>query len=395
MGADSPKEGTSQITRIRAARVVTPLEVITDGAILVEGTRIVAVGPSAHVPSPNGGRDWDLGAVTVGPGFLDVHIHGAGGFAATDGASSVADISRYLPRHGVTSWLPTLTPRETLAEMVELIAGVLDGRQNEGAEAAGIHLEGPFLSLKRPGAIRPEWFHPPTLPLLDSLLDAGLGQIRLMTLAPEQDGALDVVRRLVQRGVTASIGHSDATAEQVIVAEKAGVRHATHTFNAMRPLHHRDPGVVGAVMASDQIRGELIADGVHVDPLAMRALIRAKSAHGVALITDAVAPAGLGDGDYTFDGRPIRVRLGRATLADGTIAGSVGTADDNFRRIIRECGVSLVEAFIMSALTPARAVNLADRKGQVAAGRDADLVVLDSELQVRLTICRGEVAYSR
>lgn len=394
MAASLPEGSALGLARLRAARVVTPLEAIPNGAILIGGSRILAVGPIASIPLPPGARDVDLGEVTVGPGLLDVHIHGSGGYDAASGAEAVAAISRFLPRHGVTSWLPTLTPRASLAEMAEIIAGVLEGRREVGAEVAGLHLEGPFLNPARPGAIRREWFHAPSLELLESLLGAGLGQIRLMTLAPERDGGLDLVRRLVERGVTASIGHSDANAEQALAAEKAGVRHATHTFNAMRPLHHRDPGVVGVVMVSDQIRGELIADGVHVDPLAMRALIRAKSPHGVMLITDAVSPAGLGDGTYEFDGRPIRVRLGRATLADGTIAGSVGTADDNLRRIVRECGVPLPDAFTMGALTPARSVSLADRKGQLAAGRDADLIALDADLQVRLTICRGQVAFS-
>ncbi|HEX5415593.1 MAG TPA: N-acetylglucosamine-6-phosphate deacetylase [Chloroflexota bacterium] len=394
MAASLPDGVALGPVRLRAARLVTPLETIANGAVLIDGPRIVAVGPVASVPLPAGARDLDLGAVTLGPGLVDVHIHGSGGYDAVAGAEAVAAISRYLPCHGVTSWLPTLTPRASLAEMTALIAGALEGRRTEGAEVAGLHLEGPFLSPARPGAIRQEWFHPPSLALLDGLLDAGLGQVRLMTLAPEREGGLDLVRRLVERGVTASIGHSDATAEQVLAAEQAGVRHATHTYNAMRPLHHRDPGVVGVVMVSDRIRGELIADGVHVDPLAMRALIRAKSPHGVMLITDAVSPAGLGDGDYEFDGRPIRVRRGRATLTDGTIAGSVGTADDNLRRIVRECGASLADAFVMGALAPARSVSLADRKGQLAAGRDADIVALDDELRVRLTICRGQVAFS-
>lgn len=394
MAASLPEGSTVGLVRLRAARVVTPLEVIPNGAVLIDGRTIAAVGPAVCLPLPPGARDLDLGNLTLGPGLVDVHIHGSGGYDAASSGEAVAAISQFLPRHGVTSWLPTLTPRASLPEMAEIIAGVLEGRRGDGAEVAGIHLEGPFLNPARPGAIRREWFHAPSLELLDSLLDAGLGQIRLMTLAPEREGGLDLVRRLVERGVTASIGHSDANAEQVLAAERAGLRHATHTFNAMRPLHHRDPGVVGVVMVSDQIRGELIADGVHVDPLAMRALIRAKSPYGVMLITDAVSPAGLGDGSYEFDGRPIRVRLGRAALADGTIAGSVGTADDNLRRMVGECGVSLADAFVMGALTPARSVNLAAQKGQVAVGRDADLVVLDADLQVRLTICRGRVAFS-
>jgi N-acetylglucosamine-6-phosphate deacetylase len=380
---------------LRAERVLTPVEQIAGGAVSIGDGKVQAVGPVSTVDVPAGAHVVDCGDATIIPGFIDVHIHGSGGDSAMDGPDAVVRIAEFVTRFGVTSWLPTLTPRATIKDMADVIQVNLDAgpRVSRGAEFLGLHLEGPFLSPKRPGAIRSEWFREPSMDDLDALLAAGKGRIRLMTLAPELPGGLDLVRRLVSSGVVASIGHSDATHDQAMAAIEAGVTHATHTFNAMRGFQHRDPGVAGVVMISEAVRCELIADGVHVDPLAMRLLIKSKSPFGVVLITDAVAPAGLGDGSYAFDGRPITVRDGKATLADGTIAGSVATFDGNLRRIVHECGVPLAQAVFMGTWVPARAVGAGDRKGYLGGGRDADLVVLDADLRVRLTMVRGQVVF--
>lgn len=382
---------------LRARRILTPLEEISDGLVAVSDGVIQFVGTASSIESPVDAQWIDCGDGTIVPGFIDVHIHGSGGDSVMDGASAVARVAAFITAFGVTSWLPTLTPRETITEMSEIIRENLDGAQRvlRGAEVLGLHLEGPFLSPKRPGAIRSEWFRPPSVAEAGALLEAGSGHIRLMTLAPELPAGLDLVRYLVAQKVVASIGHSDATHAEALAAVEFGLSHATHTFNAMRGFQHRDPGVVGAVLVTDAINGELIADGVHVDPLAMRLLIRTKGEHRVLLITDAVAPAGLGNGSFEFDGRPIEVRDGRATLADGTIAGSVATFDGNLRRIVRECGLPLRAAVVMATLTPARAIGVADRKGYLAGGRDADLVVLDRDLTVSLTMVRGEIVYNR
>jgi N-acetylglucosamine-6-phosphate deacetylase len=375
--------------------VLTPFEVIPNGAVLTSGRSIVAVGPDPLPTVPSGTTVIDFDDATILPGFVDVHIHGSGGATAMDGADAVEKVGCFLPIHGTTSWLPTLTARSTIVETAEVIRACVAGaeRATVGAEAVGIHLEGPFLNAKRPGALRCEWFRTPSLSDLDALLSAARGWVRLMTIAPELPGGLDVVRALTASGVTPSIGHSDATAPETVAAVDAGVRHATHLFNAMRGMHHRDPGIVGAVLVADQVRAELIADGIHVLPLAMSAVIRAKGPSRVAVITDAVSAAGLGDGDYEFDGRPISVREGKATLGDGTIAGSVGTADDNYRRIVRECGVSSRAAAWMTSFGPAQSVGISDRKGSLTGGRDADVIVLDPELRLRFTMARGEIVF--
>ncbi|HLZ07611.1 MAG TPA: N-acetylglucosamine-6-phosphate deacetylase [Chloroflexota bacterium] len=380
---------------IRAARVLTPLEVIINGAVVVQGSRILHVGPDSSTARPDGAELIDLGSATLVPGFVDVHIHGSGGDTAMSGASAVQRISRFLARHGVTCWLPTLTWGATFEESLDIVRAAALGCElaGDGAEAAGLHLEGPFLSPKRPGAIRPESFRIPSLVDLDALLDAGRGFVRLMTIAPELPGGRELVERLVSRGVTASIGHSDATVEEARGAIASGVTHATHAFNAMRGLHHRDPGVVGAIMVSDQVTAELIADGVHVETTAMKVLIWAKGSDRVAVITDAIAAAGLGDGDFTFDGRPISVRDGKAFLADGTIAGSVSRLDDNVRGLVRDCSVPLSRAIAMATRVPARSVGLEKRKGYLAGGYDADIVALDSDLNVRFTMARGRIVF--
>ncbi|HLG50789.1 MAG TPA: N-acetylglucosamine-6-phosphate deacetylase [Chloroflexota bacterium] len=381
---------------LRARRILTPLEEITDGAVEIIGEKIRAVGPAATIGRPAGARFIECGDATIVPGFIDLHIHGSGGYSVMDGPEAVAAVSRVIAAHGVTAWLPTLTPRATLGELIDRIRACCAGgaKVSGGAEPVGLHLEGPFLSPRRPGAIRSEWFRAPSVPELDQLLAAGQGQVRLVTLAPELPGGLDLVRHLVERTVTVSIGHSDASHEEALAAIAAGVRHATHMFNAMRGFQHRAPGVVGAVLASPTVVCELIADGVHVDPLAMRLLIQATGWSRIAVITDAVAPAGLGDGAYEFEGRPIVVREGRATLADGTIAGSVATFDANLRRVARLADLDLRAVIAMATIVPARQVHLDDRKGSLSGGRDADLVVLDVDLRVKLTVARGAIVFN-
>jgi N-acetylglucosamine-6-phosphate deacetylase len=380
---------------LRASCILTPFEEIRDGAILTSGPTISSVGPLHSIEVPAGTTILEFGDATLIPGMVDVHIHGSGGFNAMDGAEAIRRVGEFIASRGVTAWLPTLTSMSTIRESADVIRACVEGARQDsaGAEAVGIHLEGPFLSPKRPGAIRPEWFRAPSLDDLRALLDAGSGWVRLMTLAPELPGGIDLVRALVASGVTPSIGHSDATYSEAVTAIDAGVRHATHAYNAMRGLHQREPGVLGAVLCADKVRAELIGDGIHVLPAAMSIVIRAKGAMRVALITDAIAAAGLCEGSYEFDGRPITVASGKATLADGTIAGSIGRADDNLRRIVCECGFSLRDAVLMASTVPARAAGVGDRKGSLAGGKDADVVALDQELRVRFTMARGRIVY--
>jgi N-acetylglucosamine-6-phosphate deacetylase len=255
----------------------------------------------------------------------------------------------------------------------------------------GAHLEGPFLSPKRPGAMDPELFINPDVGQLRRLLEAGAGGVRVMTLAPELPGSLELVERLARESVVASIGHTDATDAEVRAAVKVGARAATHVFNAMPQLHHREPGAVGAVLDLPGVSCELICDGVHVDPVAMRLLFRAKGVSGTRLVTDAMSAAGMPDGEYRLGGRPVSVAGGRAVLAGGgSIAGSTLTMERAVQNAVRLLGASVQDAILMASTNSARLLGLGGRKGEISSGSDADLVVLDESLQVQATMVAGQ-----
>jgi N-acetylglucosamine-6-phosphate deacetylase len=281
-------------------------------------------------------------------------------------------------------------PLDELVECLGAIARVSDaGPAADEAAVLGAHLEGPFISREWPGAMDPVTFLAPEPETIEPLLLTGA--VRWMTLAPELPGALELIARLRAGGAVASVGHSDATYAQVSAAVKAGARAATHTFNAMRPLHHREPGVVGAVLDLAELSTELICDGVHVDPAALRLVHRAKGTPGVRLVTDAMQAAGMADGEYLLARTRVRVSGGRALLAEKpeTIAGSTLTMEEAVRNAVGFLGVDVPAAAQMAAGNSARLLGLAERKGALGPGFDADLVVLDDELRVRATMIAG------
>jgi N-acetylglucosamine-6-phosphate deacetylase len=258
----------------------------------------------------------------------------------------------------------------------------------------GAHLEGPFLSPKQPGAMDPSVFLRPDQAVLSGLLGAGGGSVWLMTLAPELPGAIDVIHALVDAGAVASLGHSDADLSVAEAAISAGARAPTHVFNAMRPVHHRDPEVLGAVLDSPEVSCELICDGVHVSPVALRLACRAKGVDGIRLVTDAMAAAGMPDGNYHLGSTGVVVSQGRATVADSdSIAGSTLTMDVAVQNAVRWLGATVEEAVAMASRNPARLFGF--RKGAIAPGMDADLVVLDDWLRVRRTMIAGEWVFQQ
>ncbi len=358
-------------------QVVTPARVLAPGWLLVDGDRITDVGEGAP-PRP---ADLDLGAATVVPGFVDIHVHGGGGASfdtgTADAAAVVADTHL---AHGTTSIAASLVTdtHERMVDAVrELSLLVRDGR------IAGVHLEGPWLSPRRSGAHQPGSLTDPDPASVEALLDAGDGAVRMVTLAPELAGGVDAVRLLAARGVVAAIGHTDATYDEACAAIDAGSRLGTHLFNAMRPLHHRDPGPVGALLDSP-VDVELIADGVHLHPAVLRTVFAAKPGRCL-LVTDAMAAAGAPDGDYRLGPMAIEVREGVARLADGSgtgaIAGSTLTMAAAVRFAAREAGLPLVDVVHAASTAPAAAWGLSD-VGALQAGRRADLVVLDDRLEV-------------
>lgn len=370
----------------------TPQQTIPDAVVIIEGEKIVNCGPMAYVPVPNEAERLSLPGKKVFPGFIDVHIHGLlGRDMFGDG---LAEAIQSLPRFGVTSFLATTVTLPTPEIMVRLkrMAEILTNPPT-GATCLGIHLEGPHLSPKRPGMANPTWFHPLTLEEFEAFQEASGGNIRMITFAPEEGGSLSLIPYLLSHHVIPVIGHSDASYELVAEAVSLGLAHATHTFNAMPPFHHRTPGVIGAVMAFPQIIAQLIADGHHVHPGAMRALLNAKSPAGVCLVSDAAPFAALPEGEYRWEAYTLVIKDGKCYLPDGTLAGAHALMDDGFRNLINLVGLTPLEASICASQVPARALGLANRKGRIQPGFDADLIVMDESYRVRLTMIGGRIVW--
>jgi len=375
--------------------LLTPAEA-GPGTVLVRAGRIAALAP---VDAPvAAGRVIEVGAGWIAPGFIDLQVNGALGHDFGGAPAALAAVAGWLPRTGVTAFLPTLITaplprlRAALAALGEQMAGPL-----AGARPLGVHLEGPYLHPDYRGAHAAAWLRPADLDELAGLCAAG--PVRLVTLAPEQPGALAAVAWLRARGIIVSAGHSGASYAEARAAFAAGVTLGTHLFNAMPPLHHRAPGLAGALLTAGLpaagvpgARAGLIADGVHVHPAALALAYRARGAAGLALVTDAMAGLGLGDGDYDLAGQRVAVRAGIARLPDGTLAGGVAPMDAVVRTMRAACDCPASAAVRMATATPAAALGLTDR-GRLAAGAVADVVVLDAALRVRLTVTAGQVAW--
>jgi N-acetylglucosamine-6-phosphate deacetylase len=370
--------------------VYTPDQVLAPGTVLIEGGRITAVGLADTLAVPPEAEIIDAQGKAVVPGFIDVHMHGLMGH---DGmGAGLAHVVGDLPAFGVTAFLGTtltLPRNETFADL-EAMVEVLDAPP-PGARCLGIHLEGPFLSPARPGMATSDWFEPLSWESFQAFQQVARGHIRMATFAPEVGQAMECIPCLIEAGVVPVIGHSDATFEQVAEAVGLGLRHATHTFNAMRPLHHREPGVVGAVMYFDQIVAELVADGVHIHPAVMAILLRVKGLERVALVSDASPLAGLPDGEYEWEHKRVFVRDGSCHLADGTIAGAHALLDAGVRNLVNLVGLPLEQALVPATRVPADVLGL--RKGRLSPGYDADVVLLDGDYRPVFTMVEGEIAY--
>ncbi len=345
----------------------------------------------------------DCSGCTLLPGFIDVHIHGSGGADVMDATpESLETISRFLVRHGVTGFYATTVTASQSAtlEAVENVARYVDASRSEsdgdgavGARILGVHLEGPFISPAHPGAQNPAYVRPASTEEFEGLLAAG--PVRMITLAPEIPGADAVVEMALAAGVRVVLGHTGATYEQARSAIGVGVSQATHTYNAMTGLHHREPGTVGATLSDDRIYAQLIADGIHVHPAAMRILGRCKGPTRTLLISDAIRAAGMPEGRFEMGRLPVIVKDGACRLEDGTLAGSVLTMDTALRNFMSATGWPLVQAWPATSLSQAQAMGIEREVGRIRAGARADLTMLDSEGQVVATVVGGRLAYLR
>ena len=361
-------------------------------AVRVREGRIVEVG--AGVEATPGERVLDAGGRRLIPGLIDVHIHGAGGADVLDGSeAALRTVSQALARLGVTGFLGTSFVRPGGNEHL-VAAGEAVGRDLGGARLLGLHLEGPFLNPARRGGIPAENLYPPAPGALEEILELTRGGLRMMTIAPEVPGALELVAELGARGVVASFGHSDATYAQARAGIAAGIRHATHLYNAMRGLHHREPGPLVALQEAGA-SVQLIADDVHVSAPVVAFTRRVFGDDRVVLITDGMRTVGLPDGRYRFGDKEYESRDGAARYLDGTLIGTSLSLLQVMRRYREYTGCSLAEAVRAASLNPARVLGLEGRLGEVAPGRDADLVLLDDDDSVRATLVGGRVVYRK
>lgn len=382
---------------IRAKQLITPLESIAPGSVVIEGGKITALGPDVSVPQ--GTRVIEADDKLLAPGLIDNHVHGGMGHWFDEGPDEVREIARFRATTGTTGFLPTLGGATSLEGMVEPVRMVREVMKvGTGAtEILGIHMEGPYLSPRKPGVNPVELIRALDIEEVAAMQKAAEGNIRLISVAPDEEGGMAFIRDLRSMGIVAGIAHTDTDYDVILQAIDAGATYSIHTYNGMRGLHHREPGVVGAVLTSDDVFAELIADGVHVHPAAMDILVRCKGRDRVVLVTDNSSMVGMPDGIYGFfGGRHIEKKEGTLrSLENGSIAGSAMTFDEDVRNMVKMVGIPLPWAIQMATLNPARAVGLDDQKGSLKVGKDADLILIDEDVNVYMTMVQGRVVYGR
>ncbi|MCY9006622.1 N-acetylglucosamine-6-phosphate deacetylase [Peribacillus frigoritolerans] len=374
-------------------------ETYKNGYIKVVDGKIAEVGPASQYK-----QDDDAKVITLSPdyqaipGAIDIHIHGASNSDAMDAThDALSTMAKTLPKEGTTSFLATTMTQSTQAiESALLNAGkYIENQTQENAEIVGVHLEGPFISPARKGAQPEDYIVDPDVTLFKRWQEMAENQIKLVTLAPEQPNGLDLAAHLRGTGVVASIGHSDATYDQIDEAIQAGTTHVTHLYNGMRGLHHREPGVLGAAYLRDELYVELIADGIHCRPEMIKLAYNQITSERMILITDSLRAKWLEKGTYDLGGQPVNVDETKATLSDGTLAGSILKMNDAIKNTMEYTGCSMTDIIKMTAENPAKQLRIFDRKGSIQVGKDADLVILNDRLDVEMTFCRGNLAFKK
>ncbi len=379
-----------------AGRVVTPGETLEHGLVVITGTRIEWVGSAASYQGTAPVQDY--GTHVIAPGFIDVHVHGGGGGSLRQpNESSIRQALAFHGRHGTTGCLATIgtAPLEQVGDTLHVLDRLMTERQEQsrmGAALLGVHLEGPWLNPTKAGGQRVEFMRHPSVAELEAL---PLAPVRWATVAPELAGAEALIRRMKELGLVVAAGHTAATYTEMQQAVAWGVDHCTHFFNAMSAFHQREPGVVGAGLDLTGLYLELIADGIHVHPGALRLAYASRGWERLLLITDAVEYAGEAEGVYEVDSRVLTVKDGSIRLQDGTLAGSSLTMNRAVALMVQQVGLPLTEAVAMATLIPARRLGLDDRTGSLVAGKDADLVVFDEDFQVWLTVIQGDVVFEQ
>jgi N-acetylglucosamine-6-phosphate deacetylase len=369
------------------------------GYLQLKDQKIIGYGPIEELPAA---EEYEVVEVPSSykaiPGFIDIHIHGVNGADVMDATPNALDtMSMALPKEGTTSFLATtMTQSSAAIEKALCNAGNFMEQQVPGkAEILGVHLEGPYVNKARAGAQPVNFIVKASIEEFKKWNTLAKQSIKIVTLAPELPGGLDMVKYLKENGIIASIGHSDATYDEAAEAIKAGAQHVTHLFNQMRGLHHREPGVVGAAFLHEELKAEMIADGVHVRPEMVKLSYQNKGKHGLILITDSMRAKCLKNGIYDLGGQAVTVQDGKALLKDGTLAGSILKLGHAVKNMIKFADCSLEDTIEMASVNPAKQLKIFGRKGSIAAGKDADIVLLDEQLETAMTFCRGKLAYHK
>ncbi|WP_318503768.1 N-acetylglucosamine-6-phosphate deacetylase [Bacillus sp. T3] len=387
---------------LKGIRVYSEGKIIEDGYIKIKNKKILELG-SVESLIPENTMDFliiDFPSVYQAiPGLIDVHIHGVNGADTMDGTSEALDtMVTSLPMEGTTSFLATTMTQssEKIEQALKTVGNYIGKQPAQGcAEILGIHLEGPFVNTAMAGAQPLEHIIDPDLSLFKEWEKQANHQIKLVTLAPELPNCLELIAYLKKREIIASIGHTNASYEEVQNAIHVGASHVTHLFNQMRGLHHREPGTAGAALLLDELKCELIVDGVHLRPEMVKLAYKQKGSKGLVLITDAMRAKCLKNGQYDLGGQTVHVKDGKATLENGTLAGSILKLGQAVKNIVYFTGCSLQEAIEMASTNPAKELKVFDRKGSIAVGKDADIVILDEHLEVVMTFCRGVLSYKK
>jgi len=378
-------------------RIVTPNGVSSSKKVLaIEDGNISFIGEDDSMFVGPDYQIFDFGPNYICPGFIDMHVHGyAGADVMECSGGALETMSRELARRGTTSFLATTmsAPREEIVRVIRNIS-VSGQNSSRGAQLLGCHLEGPFLNHAKRGAHQAKHLRLPNILELRHYIDAGNGCIKMMSIAPELTGAMEVIKMARETGIVVSLAHSDASFHQVEEACGVGLEHVTHAFNAMAGLHHRDPGTAGAILSMKQLSVDVIPDGHHVHPSVVKILVRSKGVDQVSAISDCIKAGGMGDGEYQFAGQKVIVQDGLAHLVDGTLAGSTISLSEGLKVLVEKVGLSLEEAVKMVSLNPARILGLHDR-GVLEYGKRADIVVLNNHFNVMMTIVGGRVVYKQ
>lgn len=379
--------------------IITPFHLFIDKAIIVEKGKIKEIlnKEELSITTLIGAEIIEARDKYIAPGYIDIHVHGGGGSDVMDeDYEAINQVAITHSRFGTTSFLPTtmtMSKDKIIRSLCNIHEAVKKG--TAGAEILGVNIEGPYINPKKKGAQKEEDIRLPSIEEFSAFNKASGNLIRLVTIAPEISGAIELINYLHKQGIVASVGHSNSTYAQVQAGIKVGLSHVTHTFNAMRGLHHREPGVVGAALTSPELTLEVIADGIHIHPIVLKILTKIKEFEKIILITDAMRAAGLKEGTYDLGGQEAIVTKGQVRLKDGTLAGSVLTMDKAVKNLVNKIGISLPKAIQMASFNPAKSVRLENKKGSLEPGKDADIVILNKNLEVELTMVAGKIMYKR